>query len=58
MIHTNTLLMALRGLMRLIEQKVMGRPNGMPQISVTAKISSEMRNPSHRNKVTSQKDIA
>ena len=35
----------------------MGRPSGTPHKSVTAKISKEMRNPSQRNKVTSQKDI-
>jgi hypothetical protein len=35
----------------------MGRPRGAPQISVTAKISNEIKKPSQRNKVTSIKDI-
>jgi hypothetical protein len=35
----------------------MGRPSGMPQTRVTAKINRDILNPSSRNRVTSEKDI-
>jgi hypothetical protein len=41
-----------------MEQKAIGKPSGAPQSSVTAKISKDILKPSHRNNVTSKKDIS
>ena len=56
-IQTITFEIVLIGLYLLIEQNAIGKPNGTPQMRVTAKIIKENTKPFAKNAVTSKKLI-